>query len=201
MSDHLRFSGKGEAAQRAALQDIVRSDAMLMKVLETLREIDLADWLVASGAIYNNVWNALTGRPRLTGINDVDVLYYDSSDLSYEAEDAIIKRLDAQFAALPVPVQVRNQARVHLWFPQKFGAPFSPLTSSHEALERYASRAHAVAIKLEADDSLTIHAPFGLDEMFSFRLLPNRVLDNSKTHAKKGARAKAIWPELYVEPW
>jgi hypothetical protein len=201
MNDHLRYSGAGEAAQRAALAAIVRSSPLLMEVLRGLRDDGLADHLLVAGAIYNLVWNRLTGRPDLTGINDIDVFYFDDRDLSYEAEDLVIRRLAARFAHLPLPVQVRNQARVHLWFPQKFGVPFAPLRSSGEMLGRYASRTHAVAARLEADDSLTIVAPFGLDDIFSFRITPNPVLMNKPAHDAKGARAKSVWPELTVVPW
>jgi hypothetical protein len=201
MNDHLRYSGAGEAAQRAALAAIVGSSPLLMEVLRGLRDDGLADHLLVAGAIYNLVWNRLTGRPDLTGINDIDVFYFDDRDLSYEAEDLVIRRLAARFAHLPLPVQVRNQARVHLWFPQKFGVPFAPLRSCGEMLGRYASRTHAVAARLEADDSLTIVAPFGLDDIFSFRITPNPVLMNKSAHDAKGARAKSVWPELTVVPW
>jgi hypothetical protein len=172
-----------------------------MEVLRGLRDDGLADHLLVAGAIYNLVWNRLTGRPDLTGINDIDVFYFDDRDLSYEAEDLVIRRLAARFAHLPLPVLVRNLARVHLWFPQKFGVPFAPLRSSGEMLGRYASRTHAVAARLEADDSLTIVAPFGLDDIFSFRITPNPVLMNKPAHDAKGARAKSVWPELTVVPW
>jgi hypothetical protein len=201
MHDHLRYSGAGEAAQRAALAAIVRSSPLQMEVLRGLRDDGLADHLLVARAIYNLVWNRLTGRPDLTGINDIDVFYFDDRDLSYEAEDLVIRRLAARFAHLPLPVQVRNQARVHLWFPQKFGVPFAPLRSSGEMLGRYASRTHAVAARLEADDSLTIVAPFGLDDIFSFRITPNPVLMNKPAHDAKGARAKSVWPELTAVPW
>ena len=166
-----------------------------------LRADGLPDHLLVAGAIYNLVWNRLTGRPDLTGINDIDVFYYDASDIGWDAEDVVIKRLGAQFAHLPIPVQVRNQARVHLWFPQKFGTAFEPLVSSTEMLGRYASKTHSVAARLEADDTLTIIAPFGLDDIFSFRITPNPVLDNKKAHEAKAARAQSMWPEITVQPW
>jgi hypothetical protein len=198
---HLRFSGQPDNVQRAALQAIIRADRVLMAVLEGLREIDLPDWLLVSGAIYNRVWNELTGRPPLNGINDIDVFYFDLSDLSYEAEDKVIRRLAECFADLPLQVQARNQARVHLWFPEKFGQPFAPLKSSAEMLTRFASKAHAVGARLNTDDSLTIEAPYGLDGIFSFRIVPNRVLDNRLAHEAKGARALNVWPEITVIPW
>jgi hypothetical protein len=201
MSEHLRYAGAGPEQQRRALEDIVRGEPVLMEVLEHLRTMALPDAWLVSGAIYNAVWNHLTGRPALTGIKDVDLIYFDGSDLSYEAEDRVIKAAEVAFTGLPLPVEVRNQARVHLWFPQKFGISVTPLMHSTEALTRYASRTHAVAMRLEADDTMTIEAPFGLDDMFAFRITPNAALNNRAAHDAKGARAKSVWPEITVVPW
>ncbi len=73
------------------------------------------------------------------------------ADHSYEAEDAVIKRGEAAFAGLAVPVEIRNQARVHLWFEQRFGAPYPKLTSGKEGVLYFASKTHAVGVKLEPD--------------------------------------------------
>lgn len=200
-TDHLRYSGADPQAQREALEAIIRNSPVLMDVLGGMRELALPDMLLGSGAIYNTVWNVLTGRPPLTGIKDADVVYFDDSDLSYEAEDAAIQRAAAQFAGLPIPVELRNQARVHIWFPQKFGTPYPQLKSSAEMMLYFASRTHAVAVRLEDDERLNIFAPFGLDDIFSFRITPNPTLDNAATHAAKATRAKTVWPELTVVPW
>lgn len=198
---HLRFAGQSAAEQAAALEAIVRESELLMGVLKGSRELDLPDWLLVAGAIYNSVWNALTGRPALHGIKDADLFYFDAADLDYAAEDRVIRAAAAQFAGLAVPVEVRNQARVHLWFPQHFGIDYPPLTSSAEGVDRFTTRAHAVGLRLEADDRLTIHAPFGLDDLFSFRLTPNRRLENGPTHRAKAAKALQNWPELRFEDW
>jgi len=201
MSAHLKFSGLPFAEQAAVIEQFIRDEPVLMAVLEGMREDGLPDQLLVAGAIYNLAWNRLTGRPALAGINDIDLFYFDP-DTSWDAEDVVIKRLAARFADLPLPVQVRNQARVHLWFPQKFGATdFAPLTSSGEMLGRYASKTHAVGARLEANGTMTVLAPFGLDDIFSFRVVPNPVLPNRKAHEAKGARAKSVWPEVTVEPW
>ena len=200
MTDHLRFSGMGEQVQREALEAIIRAEPTLMRVLTTIRALALADGWLVSGAIYNCVWNSLTGRPALHGVNDIDIIYFDA-DLSWEAEDRVIKAIEQALGGLPVPVQPRNQARVHLWFEQKFGFPFAPLASAQESLLRYASKTHAVAARLEADGSLAIDAPFGLDDMFAFRVTPNPAADNRLTHEKKGARIRSVWPEVTVVPW
>ena len=201
MSGHLRLSGQGFEVQRQALEAIIRAEPSLMDVLAGAREMALADSWVVSGAIYNNVWNALTGRPTMTGVKDIDLFYFDDADLSYEAEDRVIKAGAERFAALPIPVEIRNQARVHLWYEGHFGRPYTGLTSSRAAIDRFACLTHAVGVRLDAGGALEIYAPYGLDDMFSFRLVPNRMLDNRETHEVKGARARSIWPEVTVIPW
>jgi hypothetical protein len=111
----------------------------------------------------------------------------------------VIRRAAAE---LPPPldslVEVRNQARVHLWFEGRFGEPYAPLSSSAEALERFVTTANAVGVRLEADDRLTIEAPFGLDDLFSLRLRPNP-LRPATGFRRKVEGVVARWPELVVE--
>lgn len=199
--DHLRFSGLPFEQQCAALETFVRGEPLLMEVLEGVRDMQLPDGLLVAGVIYNMVWNRLTGQEPFAHVKDIDLFYFDDRDLSYEAEDRVIKQVEQRFAQLPLPVEPRNQARVHLWFPEKFNQPFAPLTSSTEMLSRYASKTHAVGVRLDDKDRMEIIAPFGLDPIFSFRVVPNHVLDNRAAHEEKGARAKANWPEVTVEPW
>jgi hypothetical protein len=123
---------------------------------------------------YQPVLNHLTGRPLDYGIKDYDLGYFDASDPSYDAEDAVIRRVKAAFdEPLRRMVEVRNQARVHLWFEAKFGEPFAPLSCTAEALERFASATFAVGVRLASDNRLHIEAPFGLADLFALRLVPN----------------------------
>jgi hypothetical protein len=186
---------------RARFEAIIRADADLMRLLGRLRAVGLPQWRLVAGCLYQTVWNALTGRPRGTGIKDYDVIYYDADDLTWEAEDAAIRRVAAATRDCVGPVQVRNQARVHLWFADRFGCDYPPLRCADESLRYYASVVHAVGVRLEADDRLNVTAPFGLDDMFAMRIRPNRALDNAASYSRKAERARAIWPQVVVEPW
>jgi hypothetical protein len=94
-------------------------------------------------------------------------------------------------------VEVRNQARVHLWFEGKFGEPYAPLTRTADALERFVSPLFSVGARLEPDDRLTLVAPFGLEDLFALRLRPNPTRETNG-FARTAASATARWPELIV---
>ncbi|WP_297514835.1 nucleotidyltransferase family protein [uncultured Caulobacter sp.] len=185
------------------LRAIVRATPTTWTVLETVRDLDLPDWMIFSGAVYQPVWNHLTGRDPTYGIKDYDVAYHDDRDTSYEAEDVVIRRVAAAFEPpLRDLVEVRNQARVHLWFARKFGAdePYPPLENSAAALKRFVATAFCVGIRLEKDDSISVWAPFGLEDLFAMRLRPNplRVKGAGGWERTTGS-AKARWPEITVE--
>ena len=182
------------------LDAIVRASPRLMRVLEIARDLDLPDWRIVSGAIYQTVWNVLTGRDPDYGIKDFDVFYFDASDLSYEAEDVEIKRAAVLYPPDLSPlVEVRNQARVHLWFEAHFGEPYSPVSCSDEALERFVSPAYAVGVRLEQDGRLDVAAPFGLDDLFAMKLRPNpnRPLASHWSTVSRGVLTR--WPEVIIE--
>jgi uncharacterized protein len=180
---------------------VIRADPDLMHLLDRLRTLALPQWRLVAGCLYQTVWNALTDRPRGTGIKDYDLIYYDDTDLSWEAEDDVIRHVAAATRDCVGPVEARNQARVHLWFADRFGCAYPRLASADESLCYYASIVHAVGVRLEHDGRLDIAAPFGLDDMFAMRIRPNRTLANAASHTSKAARAKVIWPEVAIEPW
>lgn len=185
---------------KAQLVALVRQSPRLMTVLEAVREQALPEPLVFSGAIYQTVWNDLTGRPLCYGIKDYDVGYFDR-DMTVTAEDRVIRRMEAALEArLPGLVQVRNQARVHLWFPEKFGSPYQPLNSTGEALQRFVCPAFAVGARLESNDTITVVAPLGLEDVFDMRLRVNPIRGVAADWDQIIASVVSRWPELVVEP-
>ena len=186
----------GPLEQRLA--DILRAAPSLMRVMEIARDLALPDWMIFSGAIYQKAVNHLTGREPDYGLKDYDLGYFDAGDTSYEAEDRVIRRAAAAF---PPPldrlVEVRNQARVHLWFEDRFGEAYAPLSDSAEALTRFTTTMFAVGARLDPDGELRIFAPFGLEDLFALRLRPNPTRA-TRGFARTAEAALARWPELTI---
>ena len=127
-------------------------------------------WLV-SGCLVQTVWNVRTGRDVGYGIADYDVFYFDP-DTSWEAEDAVIRRLAGRFATLGVAVEVRNQARVHLWYAQKHGMPYPPLHSAIEGIDRFLTKNTRIGIR-RTREGYEVYAPDGFDDAENLVARPN----------------------------
>jgi hypothetical protein len=168
-------------------------------IAEALFEMALPDAWIVSGCLVQTVWNVLTSRPIAHGINDYDVFYFDP-DTSWPAEDAVIRRLQERFEESGARIEVRNQARVHLWYPQKFGLPYPALRSSREGIERFLTRTTRVGIR-RTPDGYDVHAPDGFDAIAGMIVRPNPGANFSAAHYEaKARRWKTRWPELTVLP-
>jgi hypothetical protein len=188
-----------EPERRARLIEIIRASPSLMRALVYARKLDLPDWRLVSGAVYQRVWNALTGRDPDYGIKDYDLCYFDP-DTGWDAEDAVIKHASAVFPPdLSGLVEVRNQGRAHLWFEAKFGEPYTPLRHTDEMLERFVCPAFSVGVRLSWDDQIEVATPFGLEDCFAMRLRPNprRQIPRAQ-FAKVAEGCRLRWPELTV---
>ncbi|MBW7975006.1 nucleotidyltransferase family protein [Bradyrhizobium sp. BR 10289] len=153
-------------------------------------------WLVA-GCLAQTVWNVLTHRAVDHGIADYDVFYFDP-DTSWEAEDAVIRTLHARLAHLGAKIEIRNQARVHLWYPDKHGLPYPPLMRSTDGIDRFLTENTQLGIR-RADSDFEVYAPHGFDDVAKLIVRPNRAPNFSvANYAAKAARWKVLWPELTV---
>ena len=184
---------------KARLEDIVRATPSLMHVMAVARELDLPDWLIFSGAIYQPVLNHLTGRDPDYGIKDYDLGYFDASDIGWDAEDAVIRRVAAAFdEPFKSQVEVRNQARVHVWFKDRFGEDYDPLPNTDAAPARFVAPAFSVGVRLEADETISVVAPFGLEDVFDMIIRPNPDRPLARGWARTVENARGRWPEIRV---
>ncbi|KAM3459569.1 hypothetical protein NHJ6243_006771 [Beauveria neobassiana] len=190
--------------QLTHLRAVLSTNKTLVTVLERVATLNLPNWYLAAGAVSQTIWNHVSGMaPPDTGISDYDVVYHDGGDLSWDAEDAHIQRAKALFADMPgVDIEIRNQARVHLWYENKYGVQCAPHASVEAGIDSWISTTAMIGIRLNEDGgSWSVYAPRGLSDYFNMVARPNTVLGLKEDYDKKAARWKGIWPKLTVEPW
>jgi hypothetical protein len=182
------------------LEEIVRSTDWLTRALLAAREVDPPDWLICAGAVRTAVWDHLHGYGRRTPLADVDLGFYDPDDLSEERERAVRCSLHE---ALPTETwDAKNQAAVHLWYPEKFGFKVEPLDSTAAAVATFPETAVCVGLRLRGDDSLLIEAPFGLDDLLGLihRRNPLRVSPEEYERRLVAKRISEHWPRVTIVP-
>jgi hypothetical protein len=178
---------------------LIQLNPYIKTILERLPDLGVEAWLT-SGCLVQTAWNVKTRQRPHAGINDYDLIYYDP-DLSWTAEDAVIRRAERIFADLPIDVEVRNQARVPLWYEAKFKIAYPPVREAPHALRRYPSRTTAIAVTRRADGEIAFYAPFGFKDALTMQVRPNRKLPIPQVYASKAERWRAAWPQLVVHPW
>jgi uncharacterized protein len=159
------------------------------------------DWWLTAGAVFQTVWNVLDGREPAAGIDDYDLFYFDAHDLSSEAENVIIARAADLFADIGVVVEVCNEARVHVWYEEHFGAPAEAFESSRDTIDHFASTTCSYAVTRDQTGELDVYAPHGYDDLFNQRVRPNPALAPRHVYEHKTARWTHEWPSLSVQPW
>lgn len=194
-------SPAGQPGSAAALARLFVDQALVnpanRAILERLPVLGLPDaWLVA-GCLFQTVWNLRTGRPPRDGIRDYDLFYFDASDLTPAAEDTVARRVEAACSDLGVTLEVKNQARVHTWYEEHFGAPYAPLRNAMDGIDRFLVEGTCVGLQA-GPGGLTLYAPDGLAGLMGGVLRPNRHSPDPRLYAAKAADYRRRWPWLTV---
>ncbi|KQP47534.1 nucleotidyltransferase family protein [Pseudorhodoferax sp. Leaf274] len=166
-------------------------------LFERLARLALPQGFLVAGCLFQAVWNRRDGRASGWGVKDYDVFYFDGRDLSWEAEDAVIRAVRALTADLGVEVEVRNQARVHLWYRQRFGMDYPQLASTRDGIDRYLVACTCVGLELAGG---ALYAPHGLEELGAGVLRMNPWHPAPALFLRKAESYRARWPWLTVVP-
>ncbi|MBX5105548.1 nucleotidyltransferase family protein [Rhizobium lentis] len=187
-------------SQEMELQAIISKSPLLQTVLDRWDQIVLPDARLVAGAIAQTVWNHALGFAHDHGINDIDIVYFDGNDRSESAEADHAARIRDLFSDLPVWIDVKNQARVHIWYEDKFGYSIKPYTSTDEAITTFPTTATAVGIR-PLDNRLALCAPYGLADLLAPVVRVNKKQVTREIYEKKIARWRQLWPDLEIIPW
>jgi hypothetical protein len=107
----MNHSVRGAMMLEEKLIQIMKTYEYLMRDLRLVQGLGLSNWCIAAGYVRNHVWDYLHGYSARTPLNDVDVIYFDASDLTEESEKRyeilLGKEVDRYNWSF------KNQARMH----------------------------------------------------------------------------------------
>jgi uncharacterized protein len=186
----------------AAVTDLgerLRAEPWLMRALDAVAGSGLPDAWVGAGVIRDVVWGQLHDGFDTGAVRDIDVAFFDVSDLGRE-RDARAQRTLAALAALPW--EATNQAAVHTWYHEYFGGePVAPFERVHDAVATWPETATCVAARL-TPGALQVCAPHGLADLLQgvWRVNPVRVSAATSRARLARQRVGDRWPRLTVVP-
>ncbi|XEC93921.1 nucleotidyltransferase family protein [Paenibacillus tarimensis] len=180
---------------------MIRLNPFLNEIFRKAADLNIEHYYIGAGYITQSVWNQLLGFPLHHGIKDIDFVYFDP-DISYDKECEVIHTISKQFTGNTFfNLDIKNQARVHLWYEKHFGYPIEPYASLEEAINTWPTTATAIGLRLTIDGRWRVYAPFGLNDLYGLIVRANKVQITKEIFERKVQRWKHNWPELKVIPW
>lgn len=164
-------------------------------LLSRLPSLGLRQCYLTAGCLFQAAWNRSSGQAADWGVKDYDIFYFDDSDLSWDAEDSAICRVSALSDELGIKVEIRNQARVHLWYEQRFGAGYPQLASARDGIDRYLISCTCVGIDVASGQ---LYAPNGLADLEDGILRMNPLNPRPSLFRQKASDYQKRWPWLAV---
>lgn len=185
------------AEREATLRTLLLADPDVRTTIQAAIVVNLPSWAIGGGVVRDVVWDFIFQSQGRTSHNDIDLVYFDT-DLSeskeIQCEEAVQRRCgDAR-------VQVRNQARVHLWYERKFGHRIDQVADIEDAVSRFPETCTSVAITGTSIDALHVLAPCGLDDLFDgvLRRNPRQVTIDYFQERLAAKQLDERWPGISV---
>lgn len=178
-----------------SLVSIAMTNPINAEITRRLPELGLSQCMLTAGCLFQAVWNHQANLPAAWGLKDYDVFYFDD-DLSWEAENQIIHRVQHLFKDLEANIEVRNQARVHLWYSQRFGRSYPQLQSARDGIDRYLIAGTCIGLEVETGE---VYAPNGLDDVGQGLLRINPKNPQPDLFEQKAKSYQVRWPWLRIQ--
>ena len=176
------------------LLDLAMANPVNAEITARLPALGLDQCFLTAGCLFQAVWNHQSNLSAAHGVKDYDVFYFDT-DLSYEAEDAVIRAAERLFEDLGVNVEVKNQARVHLWYGQRFGRPYPQLLTAKDGIDRYLVAGTCIGLEVATGE---VYAPYGLADVEQGVLRINPLHPEPELFVRKARSYQERWPWLQI---
>ncbi len=182
------------------LEEIIMSSEILSLVMKRAKQLNLEGYYIGAGCVTQTVWNYLSDYPLDYGIKDIDLVYFDNVNLDFDSENKVIMQVKELFSDLGIEVDVKNQARVHLWYKDHFGYSIKPYTSIESAINTWPTTATAIGVRIE-NRGFKIYAPYGLNDLFGKVVRANKTQVTKQIFEEKVSIWLTKWPDLTIIPW
>jgi len=119
--------------------EILEKNKDLMKILDYISELKLPNFYIAAGSVFQTLWNYYDNKPLNFGIKDIDIIYYDSTNISKENEKKLENKIINHFKKLNLNYEfdVHNEARMHLWKKENENKNIDQYKNSEDAIDQY----------------------------------------------------------------
>ena len=182
---------------------ILKQNNDLMTILEYISELELPNFYIAAGSIFQTIWNHYDNKPLNFGIKDIDIIYYDAQNISKESEKELEDKIINYFEKLGLKYEfdVHNEARMHLWKKNNENKYINQYKNSEDAIDQWIATVHAIGITME-NNEIKVYAPYGLSDIFSRTIRPIKHKANSKElYDKKVASWQNRFKNLSIIEW
>lgn len=181
----------------------IKSNRELMDVLVFISTLHLPNYYIAAGAVFQTVWNYQDQVDLNYGIKDIDVIYYDNSNLSVDKDLDYYKKIKdyVDSRGYSYDVDVSNEARMHLWKEEKEGKKVLPYQSSEDAIRRWIATVHAIGVTYE-NNEVKVFAPYGVSDIVNRVIRPiKHEGNNPDLYYKKVNGWKKRFSKLTIIDW
>ncbi len=187
-----------EPEDAARFVEQVRRNRAVAGVLDAWQTLDLPDAWLTAGCLFQTVWNLQADRDPGDQIKDYDIFYFDADDRTADSERRVQAHVKDRLAHLGISVDIKNQARVHLWYPNRFESPYPELREARDGIDRFLVRETCVGLRPAAAGSYDVHAPYGLAGIAAGTLTRNPFPPHAALFDAKVASYRARWPWLRI---
>lgn len=182
---------------------ILKENEDLMLILDYIYNLKLPNFYIAAGSIFQTIWNYYDNKPLNHGIKDIDIIYYDSNDLSKDVEEELENKIINHFKEINMSYEfdVHNEARMHLWKKENENININQYKNSEDAMDKWIATAHSIGITKE-NNEIKVYAPYGLSDIFSRTIRPIKHKANSKElYEKKVESWSKRFDNLNIIEW
>lgn len=189
--------------QNEIFVSILKQNTDLMIILDYISKLKLPNFYIAAGSIFQTIWNYYDDKPLNYGIKDIDIIYYDSNNISKKTEKQLENKIISHFQKINLNYEfdVHNEARMHLWKKENENKNIDQYKNSEDAINQWIATVHAIGITKE-NDEIKVYAPYGLSDIFSRTIRPIKHKANSKElYDKKATSWNQRFDNLTIIEW